>query len=135
MFLFHLYRLMGDKTRLEDLVPMLTNYTGLKNQFDWLLDGQIESLVSYNLKKELPLMERILRNQGNEEVNEEFRISENEANANYSGSPDMFKWVGVLRAADIFWNRDSGGKAILILYQAEALVDGSPRIVVRTDEK
>jgi len=54
---------MGDKTRLEDLVPMLTNYTGLKNQFDWLLDGQIESLVSYNLKKELPLMERFLRNQ------------------------------------------------------------------------
>ena len=135
MFLFHLYRLMGDKTSLEELVPMLTNYTGLKNQFDWLLDGQIESLVSYNLKKELPLMERFLRNQRNEEVNEELRISENEANANYSGSPDMFKWVGVLRAADIFWNRDSGGKAILVLYQAEAMVDGSPRIVVRTDEK
>ena len=135
MFLFHLYRLMGDKTSLDELVPMLTNYTSLKNQFDWLLDGQIESLVSYNLKKELPLMERFLRNQGNEEVNEEFRISENEAIANYSGSPDMFKWVGVLRAADIFWNRDSGGKAILVLYQAEAMVDGSPRIVVRTDEK
>ena len=47
----------------------------------------------------------------------------------------MFLWVGVLRAADIFWNRDSGGKAILVLYQAEAIVDGSPRIVVRTDEK
>ena len=45
---------MGDKTRLDELVPMLTNYTGLKNQFDWLLDGQIESLVSYNLKKETP---------------------------------------------------------------------------------
>jgi hypothetical protein len=48
-------------TSLKASVPMLTNYTALKRQFDWLIDGEVTPAVSENLRPELKNMELFLR--------------------------------------------------------------------------
>lgn len=47
----------------------------------------------------------------------------------YRDSGDLFKWIGVLRAADSYWNPDH--VPVLFLLDTEKLEGDSPRIVVR----
>ncbi len=48
-------------TSLKECVPVLTSYSALKSQFDWVTDGAISHLVDENLPRELRHLEMYIR--------------------------------------------------------------------------
>jgi hypothetical protein len=48
-------------TSLKSCVPTLASYDALKDQFNWLIDGEITHLVEENLLPEIANMELYLR--------------------------------------------------------------------------
>jgi len=61
-------------------------------------------------------------------VFQEMEEAKRKAEIYYKDAGDSYKWVGVLRAADIFWNPEQ--KPALVLLESEPLGD-QPRIIVR----
>ena len=59
----------------------------------------------------------------------EMEEANRKAETYFAESGDAYKWVGVLRAADIYWNPEK--KPALILLETEPLEREQPRIVVR----
>ena len=64
------------------------------------------------------------------QVFQEMDDAKRKADVYYSEAGDTFKWVGVLRAADTYWNPEQ--KPALFLLQSEPLEHEQPRIIVRT---
>ena len=61
-------------------------------------------------------------------VFQEMEEAKRKAEIYYKDAGDTYKWVGVLRAADIFWSAEQ--KLALMLLEAEPL-GSEPSIIVR----
>jgi hypothetical protein len=48
-------------SKLRARVPMLMSYQALKSQFNWLMDREVEQLISENLESDLLNVELFLR--------------------------------------------------------------------------
>ncbi len=48
-------------SKLKARVPMLMSYQALKSQFDWLMDREVEQLISENLQSDLLNIDLFLR--------------------------------------------------------------------------
>ena len=74
-------------------------------------------------------MEMYLREEGKADVIQVLDDSEIEGETFYSESGELYKLVGVLRAADTFWN--PAGKPVLFHKNGDPVVGDSPRILFR----
>ena len=116
-------------TSLKTGVPALTTYEALRSQFNWLVDGEVSHLIEQNLVPELENMEMYLREEGRADVIRELDDSAVEGETYYSESGELYKLVGVLRAADMFWN--PAGKPVLLHKYGDPMLGDSPRILFR----
>ena len=113
---------------LKSEVPALANMDTLRHHFNWLCDGQISHTVTENLGNEIDNLEAFLRHQGRADVVKELNEWSADCDTYYSG--EVYKLVGILRAADMFWN--PAGTPVLFHRHGSPLEGDSPRIVVRT---
>jgi hypothetical protein len=118
-------------TLLKIGVPALACFDTLRLHFNWLCDGGITHLVSENLVREIDNMELYLRDENHANVVKEMDEWSSDCDTYYAGQTgQLYKLVGVLRGADIFWN--PAGKPVLFHKHGDLLEGDSPRIVVRT---
>jgi len=92
------------KTTLARCVPILSSAGALQSQFNWLIGGDISHLVEENLEQEIRNLELYLRNEEQEAVINELNEMNEMAGTFFPQSVEQFRMVGVLRAADVFWN-------------------------------
>ena len=119
-------------TLLTAEVPALANIDTLRHHFNWLCDGQISHTVTENLGHEIDNLEMFLRHQGRADVVKELSEWSADCDTYYSAhSGDLYKLVGVLRAADMFWN--PAGTPVLLHKHGDPLDGDSPRIIVRAN--
>jgi hypothetical protein len=115
---------------LKTGVPALANIDTLRLHFNWLCDGGISHLVQENLVREIDNMELYLRSEGRADVVKELDEWCTDCDTYYAAeSGQLYKLVGVLRAADMFWN--PAGKPVLFHKHGDFLEGDSPRIIVR----
>jgi len=67
------------------------------------------------------------RDTGRDDVMNELDGSIKDANSFYRASGDLYKHVGVLRAFEIYWNKD---KPALFRHLGEPIVENSPCIII-----
>jgi len=84
------------------------------------------------LVPELQDLEMYLRQEGRKDVIEELDETIKMCDTFYSASGVLFKLVGVLRAADIFWSPNRS--AVLFHMEGEPLEGGEPRLLIRSDK-
>jgi len=113
-------------------VPILTSFDVLHHQFNWLIDGEVLHVIEENLVPEIRDMELYLRSEGQEAVIKELDDACKINATFYPDSGDLFKLIGVMRAADIFWNPDKA--PVLFHIEGEALHGDGPRILVKGDK-
>lgn len=110
-------------------MPVLTSSTALHSHFNWLIDGDIKHLIEKNLSGELSNLELYLRSEGRVAVLKELEESAMKGDTLYSEAGSLFKLIGVLRAADIFWNE--ANKPVLFHLDGEPLEGDGPRILIK----
>lgn len=108
-------------------VPTLCNYDNLRCQFQWLVDGDLESLIEENLEKEIDLLEEYLLDLGKKDISDMIFNGTKLGEDYYHDSGKVFKWVSVLRAADSLWS--STDQLGFIRLAEEGVTDSSPQII------
>ena len=90
----------------------------------------MQDLIEQRLVKELENLELYMRHVGTPTVLQILDDGEVEGAEFYSLSGQTFKWVSVLRAAEVYWN-SAGDNTVLFRLREEGTVGDSPQIVVR----
>ena len=88
-----------------------------------------QDLIEQRLQQELENLETYLRHAGKPAVIELMDNGATEAKEFYDLSGDTFKWVTVLRAAEVHWNTND--TIVLFRLREEGILGDSPQIIVR----
>jgi len=89
----------------------------------------LQCLIEERLTKELEHLEMYLRHVGKAAVVDIIDDGAVEAKEFYELSGDTFKWVSVLRAAEVHWN--TSDSIVVFRLREEGTHGDSPQIVVR----
>jgi hypothetical protein len=79
---------------------------------------RIQSLIDERLPREMRNLELFLRDSADNHVLSMIDDGAEESKIFYAGSGDTFKWVSLLRAADVFWSScDSKDAEVTVPYK------------------
>jgi|688.fasta_scaffold431474_1 hypothetical protein len=90
-------------------------------------------LVEGRLKREMENLEKYLRSAGGDAIIAMIDAGSEEGQLFYPDSGETFKWVTLLRAADLHWSSKdvSDSEIVLFRMREEGLKEGGPQISVR----
>lgn len=93
----------------------------------------LQGLILERLSKELDNLERYLRHVGNATIIDMLNDGDEQGREFYADSGLTFKWVSILRAAEISWNPDEATASGTVLFRMreDGTVGESPQIVVQ----
>jgi hypothetical protein len=82
-------------------------------------------------------LEKYLRASGDDNIIRMLDDGAEEGQVFYSGSGNIFKWVSILRAADIHWSPLGANDASVALFRLreEGVMGNSPHIVVKCSNR
>ncbi len=93
----------------------------------------VKELIEERLESEMSNLENYLRSTGDPNIISLIQDGSEEGKQFYSESGDTYKWVFILRAADIHWSTKDASAANIALFRLreEGLVGDSPQIIVK----
>jgi len=119
--------------RLEDSVPLLTDFDNLQNHFEWICDGSIKEIVKRKLEKELQQMERFLLSLGQEDLTIIIQTFASECDLHVDGSGSTYRWLGILRAADKYWR--ATGDFGIFRSELEGSMGSHPQLLFKIQDR
>jgi hypothetical protein len=87
------------------------------------------------MEKELQNLEKYLYSTGDENIISVIKEGVEKGSLFYPGSGDTFKWVSVLRAADLHFSTQDVAGIALFRMREEGLAGDSPQIIVRCKDR